>query len=180
MEMLSVTLRTVLRPEIETLNIFHIAYLCHLCCLLSSSPGPSWNPLPDFLCWAAAAVAAVAGCPPARTARSPPWSPLLQPGPGRWWSLALWSPSSCRRVTVSMRHSKNVSPGREVLAFSWRETRRQRGREGGRLRARLQVQLRQITHCKAKQYRKLRNQDFKTNVFLSLGKCYANISISFI
>lgn len=57
---------------------------------------------------------------------------------------------------------------------------REGGWEGGRLRARLQVQLRQITHCKAKQYRKLTNRDFKTNVFLSLAKCNANISISFM
>lgn len=148
--LLSMALRTVCamatgHPVNPKLSTYYTTYLGHLCCLLSSSPGPSWNPLPDSLCWAAAAAA---GSPPARTARSPPWGPLLQPGPGRRWSLAVWSPSSSRLIAVPMRHSKNVTPGREVQAFDWGDT--QRGREGGRHLAGLRVQLRQITQRKMK------------------------------
>lgn len=168
--LLSMALRTVCamatgHPVNPKLSTYYTTYLGHLCCLLSSSPGPSWNPLPDSLCWAAAAAA---GSPPARTARSPPWGPLLQPGPGRRWSLAVWSPSSSRLIAVPMRHSKNVTPGREVQAFDWGDT--QRGREGGRHLAGLRVQLRQITQRKMKQYRKLGDVDFKTNAHLSPAK----------
>lgn len=143
------------------LSMCYTAHLGRQCCLLSSSPGPSWNPLLDFLCWAAVAAPAV-GCLPARTDRSPPWGPLLELVPEH--SLAVWSPSSSRLVAVPMRRSKNVPPGREMQACDWGETRRRR--EGGR-----------ETLCTAagpvvpknalKPYRKLDDMNFKTMSIMS-------------
>lgn len=132
-ELLPLVLRTVcaMATGHHKLSMCHTAHLGRQCCLLSSSPGPSSNPLLDFLCWAAVAVAAPAvGCLPARTDRSLPWGPRPQLGPER--SLAVWNPSSSQLVAVPMRHSKNVPPGREMQACDWGETRRRRvgGREG--------------------------------------------------
>lgn len=116
------------------------AYLGRRHCLLSSSPGPSWNLPPDLLCWAAALVAPAAGCFPAGTDRSPPWGPRLKPRPGRLWSLAVRSPSCSRMVTVPMRRSKNVAPGWDRKGESrW-------GEEWGRHLARQRVRLRQTPH----------------------------------
>lgn len=57
----------------------------------------------------------------------------------------------------------------EKCRLSAGETPRDRegGREGGRLRAGLQVQLRQIAHSEVKQYRKLGDGNFKTNAYMS-------------
>lgn len=130
------------------------SYLDHLRCLLSSSLGPSWSPLPGFLCWAAAVAAA--GSPPARTGRSPPRGPRKQPGPGRRWSLAAKSLSSSRRRdAVPERRSKNVTPGCEVQPFQWAESQTRAGRREILSPVALNYTV------KARQYRKMGNVNFK-------------------